>query len=109
MKTIGEKLLNKYRSLPNQGIGFFIFAVLLFWLKTYVTYLAEFNLGISNSMQEFLLFINPLSSAVFFLGLAFLAKLTLNIKMAEEKMTPFFETTGPHLREREPFRKNDDR
>ncbi|MED3904345.1 LTA synthase family protein [Geobacillus thermodenitrificans] len=76
MKTIGEKLLNKYRSLPNQGIGFFIFAVLLFWLKTYVTYLAEFNLGISNSMQEFLLFINPLSSAVFFLGLAFLAKET---------------------------------
>ncbi|STO36762.1 Lipoteichoic acid synthase 1 [[Flavobacterium] thermophilum] len=76
MKTIGKKLLTKCRSLPNQYIGFFILAVLLFWLKTYVAYLAEFNLGISNSMQEFLLFINPISSAVFFLGLALLAKET---------------------------------
>nr|WP_309138312.1 LTA synthase family protein [Parageobacillus sp. VR-IP] len=74
MKRIGAKLLNKYRSLPNQYIVFFIFAVFLFWMKTYVAYLAEFNLGISNSMQEFLLFINPISSAVFFLGLALLAK-----------------------------------
>jgi lipoteichoic acid synthase len=74
VKGIGTKLLNKYRSLPNQYIVFFIFAVLLFWMKTYVAYLAEFNLGISNSMQEFLLLINPISSAVFFLGLALLAK-----------------------------------
>ncbi|MED3667328.1 LTA synthase family protein [Geobacillus kaustophilus] len=76
MKAIWEKWLKKCRSLPNQYIGFFIFAVLLFWLKTYAAYLAEFNLGISNSMQEFLLFINPISSAVFFLGLALLAKET---------------------------------
>jgi lipoteichoic acid synthase len=74
VKRIGTNLLNKYRSLPNQYIGFFIFAVFLFWMKTYVAYLAEFNLGISNSMQEFLLLINPISSAVFFLGLALLAK-----------------------------------
>jgi lipoteichoic acid synthase len=74
VKKIGEKWLNKYRSLPNQYIGFFIFAVLLFWMKTYVAYRVEFNLGISNSMQEFLLFINPISSAIFFLGLALLAK-----------------------------------
>lgn len=76
MKTIGKKLLTKCRSLPNQYIGFFILAVLLFWLKTYVAYLAEFNLGISNSMQEFLLLINPISSAVFFFGLALLGRET---------------------------------
>lgn len=74
MKRIGEKLLEKYRSLSDQYIGFFIFAVFLFWMKTYIAYQAEFHLGISNSMQEFLLFINPISSAVFSFGLALLAK-----------------------------------
>jgi lipoteichoic acid synthase len=61
VKRIGGKLLEKCRSLPNQYIGFFIFAIFLFWMKTYAAYQAEFNLGISNSMQEFLLFINPIS------------------------------------------------
>jgi lipoteichoic acid synthase len=74
VKRIGGKLLEKYRSLPNQYIGFFIFTVFLFWMKTYAAYQAEFNLGISNSLQEFLLFINPVSSAIFFFGLALLAK-----------------------------------
>nr|WP_033023690.1 LTA synthase family protein [Geobacillus icigianus] len=71
---MGRAWLTMCRSLSNQYIGFFILAVLLFWLKTYIAYLAEFNLGISNSMQELLLLINPISSAVFFLGLALLAK-----------------------------------
>ncbi|BBW98254.1 phosphoglycerol transferase [Geobacillus subterraneus] len=73
-KKTGKTWLTMCRSLSNQYIGFFILAVLLFWLKTYIAYLAEFNLGISNSMQELLLLINPISSAVFFLGLALLAK-----------------------------------
>jgi len=34
----------------------------------------EFNLGIDNDMQKFLLFINPLSSALFFLGIALFFK-----------------------------------
>ncbi|RFU63831.1 LTA synthase family protein [Peribacillus glennii] len=60
--------------LKNKLLGFLSVAVILFWIKTYSAYRAEFNLGIDNLMQEFLLFINPLSSAVFVFGLALLAK-----------------------------------
>ena len=60
--------------LQTKLFGFFILAVILFWLKTYTAYRQEFNLGVENGMQEFLLFINPISSAVFVFGLALLAK-----------------------------------
>ena len=46
----------------------------LFWIKTYAAYQIEFNLGIDNNLQKFLLLINPLSSALFFFGLALLFK-----------------------------------
>ncbi|WP_459502729.1 LTA synthase family protein [Bacillus sp. C1] len=68
-----QLLLQSKRVLSNH-FGFFIFAVVLFWLKTYAAYVTEFNLGISNTIQKFLLFFNPLSSAVLFLGLALFAK-----------------------------------
>jgi len=55
-------------------LRFFVLAVFLFWMKTYAAYRIEFNLGISNTMQKWLLFINPISSAIFFFGLALLAK-----------------------------------
>ncbi|MGV3464559.1 MAG: LTA synthase family protein [Heyndrickxia sp.] len=69
-----KNLLLKCQSVLNKHLGFFFLAVILFWLKTYVGYVNEFHLGISNSLQKFLLFINPISSAVFFLGLALFAK-----------------------------------
>ena len=55
-------------------MGFFTIALVLFWIKTYYIYSTEFNLGVSNGMQEFLLFFNPLSSGLIFLGLALFAK-----------------------------------
>ena len=55
-------------------IGFFTIAVLLFWIKTYFIYLNEFDLGVDNNMQAFLVFFNPLSSALFFLGIALFAR-----------------------------------
>ncbi|WP_066328098.1 LTA synthase family protein [Anoxybacteroides amylolyticum] len=55
-------------------LRFFILAVFLFWMKTYAAYRIEFNLGISNALQKWLLFINPISSAIFFFGLALFAK-----------------------------------
>lgn len=64
----------KVLNFLSKNYGFFILAVILFWLKTYIAYQTEFNLGIENAMQQFLLLINPLSSAVFFLGLALFAK-----------------------------------
>lgn len=54
--------------------GFFALAVIFLWAKTYFSYKKEFNLDITNAMQEFLLVINPLSASIVFLGLAFLAK-----------------------------------
>lgn len=69
-----ERLKRLFTSLQDKNVHFFLIAILLFWIKTYVTYRIEFNLGIDNEMQEFLLFINPLSSALLFLGAALLFK-----------------------------------
>ncbi|MFJ8246147.1 LTA synthase family protein [Peribacillus asahii] len=60
--------------LINHTLGFFLIAVVMFWIKTYIGYQVEFSLGIENGLQSFLLFINPLSSAVLFFALALLAK-----------------------------------
>ncbi|MDR0137697.1 LTA synthase family protein [Metabacillus idriensis] len=62
------------KSFLNKHLGFFLFAVVLLWIKTYAAYQTELNLGIDNSIQQFLLFINPISSAMLFLGLALFAK-----------------------------------
>lgn len=71
-------------SLPkinNGSIAFFAIAVVLFWIKTYAAYQIEFTLGIDNNLQKFLLFINPLSSALFFFGLALLFKKRMKLVM----------------------------
>jgi lipoteichoic acid synthase len=62
-KNIGRKML-------SGKLSFFYLIVVLFWLKTYSAYKIEFNLGVEGTMQEFLLFINPLSTALLFFGLA---------------------------------------
>ncbi|RBW70649.1 LTA synthase family protein [Bacillus taeanensis] len=48
----------------------FLLAALLLWLKTYLVNKFYFDLSIENAMQEFILFINPLSSVVLFLGIS---------------------------------------
>ncbi|MFF2459366.1 LTA synthase family protein [Peribacillus simplex] len=70
-----NNFLKKSRHLFADNIlGFFFIAVVLFWIKTYIGYRVEFNLGIENGLQQFLLFINPISSAILFFGLALLAR-----------------------------------
>jgi lipoteichoic acid synthase len=64
--------MKKTGDWKNKQYSFFIIAVILFWIKTYSAYLIEFNLGIDNNLQRFLLFINPISSALFFFGIALL-------------------------------------
>ena len=54
--------------------SFFLLAVFLLWLKTYISYKVEFNLGVKGALQEFLLFINPLSAVILVFGIALLAK-----------------------------------
>lgn len=44
-------------------------AVFFLWIKTYLVYKFGFRISSENLLQEFLLFINPLSSAVFILGI----------------------------------------
>jgi lipoteichoic acid synthase len=68
-----KNLLNKFRFSTNY-MSLFLLAVFLLWIKTYYSQLNEFNLGIESSMQQFLLFLNPLGSSLFFLGFALFAK-----------------------------------
>ncbi|WP_077330279.1 LTA synthase family protein [Virgibacillus siamensis] len=67
-----NKLTNQYKSISK--MGFFYIAGIMLWIKSYLTYVFEFNLDIQNVMQEFLLFINPISSVLIFLGFALFAK-----------------------------------
>lgn len=55
-------------------LTFFFIAVVLLWIKSYLTYVYEFNLDIQNATQEFLLLFNPLSSTLIFLGIALFAR-----------------------------------
>lgn len=63
----GQGILNKY-------IGFFLLTVFFLWMKTYIAQLTQFDLGIDNTLQKFLLFINPLGSSLLFLGFALFFK-----------------------------------
>ncbi|MBU8878713.1 LTA synthase family protein [Bacillus sp. FJAT-29790] len=69
-----KKLFISSKELVKENPTFFLIAIILFWLKTYTAYQIEFNLGIDNKMQQFLLFINPLSTALLVLGLALIFK-----------------------------------
>ena len=70
----GETMKSKTYSWMNNHLNFFMIAILLLWIKTYVAYNLEFSLGIENSMQKFLLLLNPASSIILFLGLALFFK-----------------------------------
>ncbi|MGP7819476.1 LTA synthase family protein [Niallia sp. 01092] len=65
------ELFNKFISKHS---SFFLIAIVLFWVKTYAAYQIEFSLGVNGAFQQFLLFINPISSALFFIGLALFIK-----------------------------------
>lgn len=66
--------LQKGQGIFNKYIGFFFLAVFFLWMKTYIAQITQFNLGIENSIQKLLLFINPLGSSLLFLGFAFFFK-----------------------------------
>lgn len=60
------------KNLLNKFLGFYILAVVMLWLKTYITQTAQFDLGVEGALQHFLLLLNPLGSAMLFLGFSFL-------------------------------------
>jgi len=67
-----EGLINKKENFINKFTGFYSIAVILLWFKTYITQVTQFNLGVEGPLQQLLLFINPLGSAMLFLGVAFM-------------------------------------
>jgi lipoteichoic acid synthase len=69
-----NNLLQKGQGIFNKYIGFFFLAVFFLWMKTYIAQVTQFDLGIENSIQKLLLFINPLGSSLLFLGFALLFK-----------------------------------
>ncbi len=69
-----EGLINKKEGFLNKFFGLYLLAVFMLWIKTYITQATQFNLGVEGSLQQFLLFINPLGSALFFLGVSFIFK-----------------------------------
>ncbi|GAP02483.1 sulfatase family protein [Fructobacillus pseudoficulneus] len=50
--------------------GFFVLNLFLVWLKTYINYHYNFSLGVQGPIQQFLLFLNPIPTAIILLGIA---------------------------------------
>ncbi|MDN7246329.1 LTA synthase family protein [Planococcus shenhongbingii] len=66
-KTANTKTYNKY-------VPLFLLAVVMLWMKTYVSQKTQFKLDVDGFLQEFLLFINPLGSALLLLSLSLFFK-----------------------------------
>lgn len=56
--------------LKQKKLPLFIIASLLFGLKTYIVYRFMFGIELENTMQEFILFINPFVSAFFIFSIS---------------------------------------
>ncbi|MEG9297298.1 LTA synthase family protein [Mangrovibacillus sp. Mu-81] len=61
--------INKIPKVP-----LIIMASLLLWIKTYIVYKTSFDIKIENTMQEIILFMNPLSFLLFIFGIGLLMK-----------------------------------
>ena len=61
-------------SWPKHSV--LIIAIVATWLTTYIGYITSFNMKIDNLMQEFILFMNPLSFLLFVYGVALFMKST---------------------------------
>ncbi|WP_434063053.1 LTA synthase family protein [Eupransor demetentiae] len=59
-------------------VAFFLLNLFLVWIKTYINYLVNFNLGVTGPIQNFLLVLNPIPTAIMLLsiGLYFRGKLS---------------------------------
>lgn len=69
--------MRKYFSLEKlslKSISLTAAAILMLWIKTYITYKTSFDIKIENGMQEFILFINPLSFLMLIFGIGLFFK-----------------------------------
>jgi len=58
----------------NPFVSYYLLAIFFLWIKTYMTQLFVFDLGVEGTLQQFLLLLNPIGSAMLFLGISFLFK-----------------------------------
>ncbi len=58
----------------NKFIPFFVLAVVMLWMKTYISQKTQFKLNVDGALQEFLLILNPLGSALLLLSLSLFFK-----------------------------------
>lgn len=58
----------------NKFIPFFVLAVVMLWMKTYISQKTQFKLNVDGALQEFLLILNPLGSTLLLLSLSLFFK-----------------------------------
>jgi len=66
-----RNLISKKDDILNNFFGIYVVAVLMLWIKTYISQQTQFDLGVEGVIQQFLLLLNPLGSAMLFLGFSF--------------------------------------
>ena len=69
-----KNLFSKKSERISNFLWIYILAVLMLWIKTYITQASLFNLGVEGSLQQFLLILNPLGSIMLFFAFSFLFK-----------------------------------
>ena len=65
-----QDALKKVQSFFSKKLVFFALVIFFFWLKTYIAYQTEFNLGVSGTVQQILLAFNPIPFALILFGIA---------------------------------------
>lgn len=64
------KFFNRLYAKLNTTLGFFILITVTYWLTTYLAYRTKFTLGAETPIQQFIMFINPLPTALLLFGIA---------------------------------------
>ncbi len=65
-----RKALKKVQDFLSKKLVFFALVIILFWIKTYIAYQTEFTLGVSGTVQNILLIVNPIPFALILFGIA---------------------------------------
>ena len=66
----------KIKNTLNTRLGFFGLLAILYWAKSILAYLTEFNLGLESPIQYFILFINPIATTLLLLSIALYVRRT---------------------------------
>lgn len=62
--------MDQQQKNTHKRFKFFLFAAVLFWIKSYIALQMEFSLGVTGVIQQFILLINPLPLTLIILSVA---------------------------------------